>query len=200
MSLPVHDVSARSTDCLPADARRLDGDEEGVHVHARPTPACLRRSVWAFARRFAPQSTCVLSPRECARCSSRSLQHQAVDIGDTPADALSFHQPVHLAGDGDATVTVFEGVEARAALLVLLVLVAVGVLGALDPAPGADRFTPDDARILESFGSSGATAVATGKNVAKDVPGAASKRPRPNAAAGHGSCTTRRSRTWRASR
>ena len=102
---------------------------------------------------------------------ARSLQHQAVDIGHTPAaDALSFHQPVHLAGTGDTTVTVFEGVDARAALLVPLVFrgVAVGILGALDPASGADQFTPEDARILESFASSGATAVATGKNVAEE--------------------------------
>jgi signal transduction histidine kinase len=101
----------------------------------------------------------------------RSLRHQAVDIGDTPAaDALTFHQPVHLAGEGDATITVFEGVEARAALLVPLVFrgVAVGVLGALDPASGADHFTTEDARILESFASSGATAVATGRNVAEE--------------------------------
>lgn len=101
----------------------------------------------------------------------RSLEHQAVDIAHTPAaDVLTFHQPVHLVGDGEATVTVIEGVEARAALLVPLVFrgVAVGILGALDPASGADCFTPEDARILESFASSGATAVATGRNVAEE--------------------------------
>jgi two-component system, NarL family, sensor histidine kinase DevS len=102
---------------------------------------------------------------------TRSPQYQEVDIGHTPAaDVLAFHQPVHLAGDGDATVTVFEGVDARAALLVPLVFrgVAVGILGALDPASGADRFTAEDARILEAFASSGATAVATGRNVAEE--------------------------------
>ena len=94
-----------------------------------------------------------------------------MDIDDTPAaDVLAFHQPVHLAGDGDATVTVFEGVEARAALLVPLVFrgVAVGILGALDPAVGRRRFTAEDARVLEAFASSGATAVATGRNVAEE--------------------------------
>src|SRR2546430_1531253 len=100
-----------------------------------------------------------------------SLQHRAVDIDPTPAaDVLTFQQPVHLTGDGDATVTVFEGLEARAALLVPLVFrgSAVGLLGALDPASGADRFSSEDARVLESFASSGATAVATGKNVAEE--------------------------------
>ena len=102
---------------------------------------------------------------------ARPLPHQAVDIAHTPAaDALTFHQPVHLAGDGNTTVTVFDGVDARAALLVPLVFrgVAVGILGALDPASGSDQFTPEDARILESFASSGATAVATGRNVAEE--------------------------------
>ena len=101
----------------------------------------------------------------------RSMERQAVDVADTPAaDVLTFHQPVHLVGEGDATITVFEGMDARAALLVPLVFrgVAVGVLGALDPASGADCFTPEDARILESFASSGATAVATGRNVAEE--------------------------------
>ncbi len=102
---------------------------------------------------------------------ARSPQYREVDIGHTPAaDVLAFHQPVHLAGDGDATVTVFEGVDARAALLVPLVFrgVAVGILGALDPASGADRFTAEDSRVLEAFASSGATAVATGRNVAEE--------------------------------
>ena len=101
----------------------------------------------------------------------RSLERRAVDIRHTPvADVLTFHQPVHLAADGDATVTVFDGVEARSALLVPLVFrgVAVGVLGALEPASGAECFTAEDARILESFASSGATAVATGRNVAEE--------------------------------
>ena len=101
----------------------------------------------------------------------RSLEHSPVEISHTPAaDVLAFHQPVHLAGSPDATVTVLEGLEARAALLVPLVFrgVAVGLLGALDPATGADHFTAEDARILESFASSGATAVATGRNVAEE--------------------------------
>ena len=101
----------------------------------------------------------------------RSLEHRPVEISHTPAaDVLAFHQPVHLSGAGDATVTVFEGLQARAALLVPLVFrgVAVGLLGALDPASGADHFTSEDARILESFASSGATAVATGRNVAEE--------------------------------
>jgi len=94
-----------------------------------------------------------------------------VEIEHTPAaDVLTFHQPVHLGSQGGARVTLFEGVEARAALLVPLVYrgVAVGILGALDPVSGEDRFTSEDARILESFASSGATAVATGRNVAEE--------------------------------
>ena len=101
----------------------------------------------------------------------RSVEHQAVEIEHTPAaDVLTFHQPVHLASQGGARVTLFESVEARAALLVPLVYrgVAVGILGALDPVSGEDRFTSEDARILESFASSGATAVATGRNVAEE--------------------------------
>ena len=101
----------------------------------------------------------------------RTLEHRSVDVGHTPAaDVLAFHQPVHLAGEGGAMITVFEGLEARAALLVPLVFrgVAVGLLGALDPASGADHFTAEDARILEAFASSGATAVATGRNVAEE--------------------------------
>ena len=101
----------------------------------------------------------------------RSLEHQAVDVAHTPAaDVLTFHQPVHLTRDGEDTVAVFEGVDARAALLVPLVFrgVAVGILGALDPTSGADRFTAEDSRVLEAFASSGATAVATGRNVAEE--------------------------------
>jgi signal transduction histidine kinase len=101
----------------------------------------------------------------------QSLEHQIVDIADTPAaDVLTFHQPVHLVSERDSSITVLEGIEARAALLVPLVFrgAAVGILGALDPASGADSFTPEDARILESFASSGATAVATGRNVAEE--------------------------------
>jgi signal transduction histidine kinase len=102
---------------------------------------------------------------------ARELEHQAVDVEHTrAADVLTFHQSVHIAGEGDSTITVLEGVEARAALLVPLVFrgVAVGILGALDPASNADHFTSEDARILESFASSGATAVATGRNVAEE--------------------------------
>jgi signal transduction histidine kinase len=102
---------------------------------------------------------------------TRSLEHQTVEIEHTPvADVLAFHQPVHLAAEDGETMPILESVEARAALLVPLVYrgVAVGILGALDPASGADSFTADDARILESFASSGATAVATGRNVAEE--------------------------------
>ncbi len=102
---------------------------------------------------------------------AQSLEPGSVDIGDTPAaDVLTFQQSLHLAGEGDERIAVMEGVEARAALLVPLVYrgVAVGILGALDPASGADHFTADDARVLESFASSGATAVATGRNVAEE--------------------------------
>ena len=94
-----------------------------------------------------------------------------VDIHDSvAADVLVFHQPVHLACEDASTVTVIEGIEARAALLVPLVFrgVAVGVLGALDPPSAAATFTSEDARVLEAFASSGATAVATGRNVAEE--------------------------------
>jgi len=100
-----------------------------------------------------------------------SLVHRLVDVHDSvAADVLVFHQPVHLACEPDSTVTVIEGVEARAALLVPLVFrgVAVGVLGAVDPASADAAFTSEDARVLEAFASSGATAVATGRNVAEE--------------------------------
>ena len=100
-----------------------------------------------------------------------ALVHELVDVPDSvAADVLVFHQPVHLACEPDSTVTVIEGVEARAALLVPLVFrgVAVGVLGAVDPASAAAAFTSEDARVLEAFASSGATAVATGRNVAEE--------------------------------
>ena len=100
-----------------------------------------------------------------------SLVHRLVDVhGSVAADVLVFHQPVHLACEPDSTVTVVDGVEARAALLVPLVFrgVAVGVLGAVDLASAAAAFTSEDARVLEAFASSGATAVATGRNVAEE--------------------------------
>ena len=101
---------------------------------------------------------------------SRSLEHRTVEIDHTPAaDVLAFQQPVHVAAEGAGTVPVLESIEARAAILVPLVYrgVAVGILGAVDPVSGADSFTVEDGRILESFASSGATAVATGRNVAE---------------------------------
>jgi signal transduction histidine kinase len=101
----------------------------------------------------------------------RSQERRTVQIDHTPAaDVLAFHQPVHVATEDGRPVTVLESVEARAALLVPLVYrgVAVGVLGALDPASGADSFTAEDGRILEAFASSGATAVATGRSVAEE--------------------------------
>jgi signal transduction histidine kinase len=100
-----------------------------------------------------------------------SLAHQVADVVDTPAaEVLALHQPVHLVCEGEGSISVLKGIEARAALLVPLVYrgVAVGILCALDPASGADGFTSEDARILESFASSGATAVATGRNVAEE--------------------------------
>ncbi len=100
-----------------------------------------------------------------------SLAHQVADIVDTPAaEVLTLHQSVHLVCEGEGSISVLEGIEARAALLVPLVYrgVAVGILCALDPASGVDGFTSEDARILESFASSGATAVATGRNVAEE--------------------------------
>ena len=101
----------------------------------------------------------------------RSLEHQLVDIKGTPAAAvLERRQSVRLVADAGSTVQVLGDIRAQAALLVPLVFrgVAVGLLGALDPASGADHFTADDERVLEAFASSGATAVATGRNVAEE--------------------------------
>ena len=101
----------------------------------------------------------------------RSLERRVVDVANSSAaDVLTFQQPVHLACGRAGSLTVLEGIEARAALLVPLVFrgTAVGIVGALDPASGAGGFTPEDARILESFASSGATAVATGRNMAEE--------------------------------
>ncbi len=101
----------------------------------------------------------------------RSLEHQVVDVRATPAAAaLERRRAVHLVAEPGDTVKVVEGIDARAALLVPLVFrgTVVGLLGALDPESGADRFSADAERLLDAFASSGATAVATGRNVAED--------------------------------
>ena len=102
---------------------------------------------------------------------ARSLEHQVVDIRGTPAaEALERRAAVHVVAHGQRTATVAPGIEARAALIVPLVYrgVAVGLLGAIDPASGGERFSNDDERVLEAFASSGATAVATGRNMAEE--------------------------------
>ena len=101
----------------------------------------------------------------------RSLEHEVVEVRATPAAAaLERRRAVHLVAEPGDTVKVVEGIDARAALLVPLVFrgTVVGLLGALDPESGADRFSADAERLLEAFASSGATAVATGRNMAED--------------------------------
>jgi signal transduction histidine kinase len=102
----------------------------------------------------------------------RSHEHETIDTAASPAaEALRRRRPLHLGGDPDGgSCYPLEGVRARAALLVPLVYRGepVGVLGAIDPMDDAPRFTSDAERVLEAFASSGATAVATGRNVAEE--------------------------------
>src|SRR5205823_3305413 len=76
---------------------------------------------------------------------------------------------LHVHDEGLPT-PIMAGIEARAGLIVPLIYRAncVGVLCALDPIDGSARFDADGQRLLEAFASSGATAVAAGKNVAQE--------------------------------
>jgi len=101
---------------------------------------------------------------------AHSFEHRSVALEGSAAEVVDRRRPVHLVASPGSTMEVIPGVSARAALLVPLIYrgVAVGLLGALDPVGGADRFTADDERVLEAFASSGATAVATGRNIAAE--------------------------------
>jgi signal transduction histidine kinase len=102
----------------------------------------------------------------------RSHEHQPIDASASPAaEALRRRRPLHLGGDPDGGPCYpLEGLRAQAALLVPLVYRGepVGVLGAIDPMDDAPRFTAEAERVLEAFASSGATAVATGRQVAEE--------------------------------
>src|SRR6185436_4849904 len=101
----------------------------------------------------------------------RGLEQRTVPLeGSAAAASLDQRRPLHLAGRAGETVAALPGVEAAAALIVPLMFrgSSFGVLCALDPASGAERFSKDDERVLEAFASSAATAVATGRNVAQE--------------------------------
>jgi signal transduction histidine kinase len=100
----------------------------------------------------------------------RALEGQTVALtGSAVSDVINRQRTLHLHDQGTPT-AVIPGVIARAGLVVPLVYrtSCVGVLCALDPVDGSARFTADHQRVLEAFASSGATAVATGQNVAQE--------------------------------
>ncbi|MDX6593157.1 MAG: hypothetical protein QOJ13_2353 [Gaiellales bacterium] len=100
----------------------------------------------------------------------RSLEQRVVPLaGSVAAAVMERRQPLHLGGDpaGPPAMPV-EGIEGTAALIMPLVYrgESVGVLCALDPLDAA-KFSQETERVLKAFASSGATAVATGRNVAE---------------------------------
>jgi signal transduction histidine kinase len=100
----------------------------------------------------------------------RALEGAAVQLpGSAVADVINRQRTVHVHDDG-TPVQIMAGITARAGLIVPLVFrtTCVGVLCALDPLDGSAHFDMDHQRLLEAFASSGATAVATGKNVAQE--------------------------------
>jgi signal transduction histidine kinase len=100
----------------------------------------------------------------------RALEGTAVQLpGSAVADVINRQRTLHVHDDG-APVHIMAGITARAGLIVPLVFrtTCVGVLCALDPLDGNAQFDMDHQRLLEAFASSGATAVATGKNVAQE--------------------------------
>jgi signal transduction histidine kinase len=100
----------------------------------------------------------------------RALEGTAVQLpGSAVADVINRQRTLHVHDDG-TPVQIMAGITARAGLIVPLVFrtTCVGVLCALDPLDGNTRFDVDHQRLLEAFASSGATAVATGKNVAQE--------------------------------
>jgi signal transduction histidine kinase len=100
----------------------------------------------------------------------RALEGQAVALtGSAVSEVINRQRTLHLHDQGTPT-PVMSGVTARAGLVVPLVFrtSCVGVLCALDPIDGSAQFTAEHQRVLEAFASSGATAVATGQNVAQE--------------------------------
>jgi signal transduction histidine kinase len=89
--------------------------------------------------------------------------------GTAVSEVINRQRALHIHDDGSPT-AVMAGIVARAGLVVPLVFrtSCVGVLCALDPIDGSSRFTAEHERVLEAFASSGATAVATGQNVAQE--------------------------------
>jgi signal transduction histidine kinase len=111
-----------------------------------------------------------LTVRSVAGRLDRSLEGTTVDLtGTAVAEVINRQRTMQIHDDGTPT-PVMGGIEARAGLVVPLVFrtSCVGVLCALDPLDGSSRFTSEHQRVLESFASSGATAVATGQNVAQE--------------------------------
>ena len=99
----------------------------------------------------------------------RTIEGSIVPLEGPLAKVMESRRPLHLQGSEGDSVSPLPGVEADAALMVPLVYrdMPVGVLCALDPMSLALKFSKDAERVLEAFASSGATAVATGRNVAE---------------------------------
>ncbi|HET6848938.1 MAG TPA: GAF domain-containing sensor histidine kinase [Gaiellales bacterium] len=111
-----------------------------------------------------------LTIRAVAGRLDRELEGQVVPLmGTAVAEVINRQRSLHIHDDGSPT-PVMAGIVARAGLVVPLVFrtSCVGVICALDPLDGSARFTADHQRVLEAFASSGATAVATGQNVAQE--------------------------------
>ena len=111
-----------------------------------------------------------LTIRSVAGRLDRELEGQAVPLpGTAVSEVINRQRTLHIHDDGSPT-AIMAGIVARAGLVVPLVFrtSCVGVLCALDPIDGSARFTTDHQRVLEAFASSGATAVATGQNVAQE--------------------------------
>ena len=111
-----------------------------------------------------------LTIRSVAGRLDRELEGQTVPLpGTAVSEVINRQRTLHIHDDGSPT-AIMAGIVARAGLVVPLVFrtSCVGVLCALDPIDGSARFTPDHQRVLEAFASSGATAVATGQNVAQE--------------------------------
>jgi signal transduction histidine kinase len=111
-----------------------------------------------------------LTIRSVAGRLDRELEGQAVPLpGTAVSEVINRQRTLHIHDEGSPT-AIMAGIVARAGLVVPLVFrtSCVGVLCALDPIDGSARFTSDHQRVLEAFASSGATAVATGQNVAQE--------------------------------
>jgi signal transduction histidine kinase len=111
-----------------------------------------------------------LTIRSVAGKLDRELEGGVVHLpGTAISEVINRQRALHIYDDGSPT-PVMAGIVARAGLVVPLVFrtSCVGVLCALDPIDGSVRFTADHERVLEAFASSGATAVATGQNVAQE--------------------------------